>query len=245
MHSESDIAISVRHLTKTYRLFRHPGDRVKQFLNLGLRHYYQKFTALNDVSFEIKKGESIGIIGSNGSGKSTLLQLICGILTPTVGLVHVNGRISALLELGAGFDPEMTGRENIYFFGSVSGFSKSEIDVRFSAIADFADIGQFIDQQVRMYSSGMFVRLAFAVASHTDPDILIVDEALAVGDVAFQHKCREHLYKIKTNGCTVIYVSHDMREIANSCTRVFLLQSGSLIMEGLPSEVIKLYLNNN
>lgn len=241
MHSESDIAISVRNLTKTYRLFGHPGDRVKQFLSLGLKQYHREFTALKDVSFDIKKGETVGIIGPNGSGKSTLLQLICGILTPTAGTVHVNGRISALLELGAGFDPEMTGRENVYFFGSVSGFSKSEIDARFASIADFADIGQFIDQQVRTYSSGMFVRLAFAVASHTDPDILIVDEALAVGDAAFQRKCHERLQGIKNTGCTVIYVSHDMKAIATACSRVILLKTGELIETGTPAAVISNY----
>jgi ABC-type polysaccharide/polyol phosphate transport system ATPase subunit len=242
MHFESDIAISVRDLTKTYRLFGHPGDRVKQFLSLGLKQYHREFTALKGVSFIIKKGETVGIIGPNGSGKSTLLQLICGILTPTAGSVHVNGRISALLELGAGFDPEMTGRENVYFFGSISGFSKPEIDSRFSTIADFADIGQFIDQQVRTYSSGMFVRLAFAVASHTDPDILIVDEALAVGDAAFQFKCHERLQTIKANGCTVVYVSHDMQAVRANCDKVFVMSSGSLVGIGQPSNMIRDYL---
>ena len=241
MHSDADIAISVRGLAKTYRLFGHPGDRVKQFLSLGLKQYHREFTALKDVSFDIKKGESVGIIGPNGSGKSTLLQLICGILTPTAGSVHVNGRISALLELGAGFDPEMTGRENVYFSGSVSGFSQPEIDARFPTIADFADIGQFIDQQVRTYSSGMFVRLAFAVASHTDPDILIVDEALSVGDAAFQRKCHERLQQIKASGCTVIYVSHDMQAIASTCSKVLLLSTGFLIEAGAPASVISNY----
>src|SRR3989338_8224249 len=177
-----DIAISVKNLTKIYRIFGHPGDRIKQALTFGRMRFHNEFTALQDVSFEIKKGETVGIIGRNGSGKSTLLQLICGILKPTSGSVKVNGRISALLELGAGFNPEFTGRENAYFQGAVMGMTREEMDGRFDDIAAFADIGKFIDQPVRIYSSGMFVRLAFAVSVHINPDILSIDEALSVGD---------------------------------------------------------------
>ncbi len=184
-----DIAISARNLTKTYRLFGHPGDRIKQFFSLGLKRYHREFTALKDVSFDITKGETIGIVGRNGSGKSTLLQVICGILKPSAGTVRVNGRTSALLELGAGFNPEFTGRENVHFQGSLMGLSRKAIGERFDHITAFADIGDYIDQPVRTYSSGMFVRLAFAVATDTAPEIFVVDEALAVGDLAFQSKC--------------------------------------------------------
>ena len=208
--SSDDIAISVRNLTKSYRLFGHPGDRIKQFFSLGLKQYHREFTALKDVSFDIKKGETVGIIGRNGSGKSTLLQLICGILKPTTGTVQVNGRVSALLELGAGFNPEFTGRENVYFQGALMGFTEAQMDERFDEIAAFADIGEFIDQPVRTYSSGMFVRLAFAVAIHVDPDILVVDEALAVGDMAFQRKCFAQIDRLRAAGCTIALVTHDM-----------------------------------
>lgn len=196
----SDIAISVRNLSKTYRIFGHPGDRIKQALTLGRVPFHREFTALKDVSFEIKKGETVGIIGRNGSGKSTLLQLLCGILKPSSGSVTVNGRVSALLELGAGFNPEFTGRENVYFQGAVMGFSKPEIDSIFDDIAAFADIGEFIDQTVRIYSSGMFVRLAFSVAIHSTPDILVIDEALSVGDEGFQRKCFERICQFREGG---------------------------------------------
>jgi ABC-type polysaccharide/polyol phosphate transport system ATPase subunit len=185
----SDAVISVNKLTKTYRIFGHPGDRIKQALTFGRMRFHREFTALKDVSFEIKKGETIGIIGRNGSGKSTLLQLICGILKATAGSVQVNGRIVALLELGAGFNPEFTGTENVYFQGALMGFTRAQMDERFDGIADFAEIGEFIDQPVRTYSSGMFVRLAFSTAMHLNPEILVVDEALAVGDAGFQQKC--------------------------------------------------------
>jgi ABC-type polysaccharide/polyol phosphate transport system ATPase subunit len=221
-----DIAISVRNLTKTYRLFGHPGDRIKQFFSLGLKRYHRDFTALKDVSFDIKKGETIGIIGRNGSGKSTLLQLICGILKPTSGIVKVNGRISALLELGAGFNPEFTGRENIYFQGTLMGFTKAQMDKRYDEIAAFADIGEFVDQPVRTYSSGMFVRLAFAVASHVDPEILVIDEALAVGDMAFQKKCFQRIEEMLSSRLnTLLLVSHDLRQIERLCSRVIYLRN--------------------
>lgn len=238
----SDIAISVRHLTKTYRIFGHPGDRIKQAMTFGLRKFHKEFTALKDVSFEIKKGETVGIIGRNGSGKSTLLQLICGILKPTEGTVRVNGRISALLELGAGFNPEFTGRENVYFQGALTGFSKAQMDERFEAIAAFADIGEFIDQPVRIYSSGMYVRLAFAVAIHVDPDILVVDEALAVGDGAFQAKCLDRIDHIRKNGGTILIVTHSAEQVAHHCDRALLLDHAHLVEDAKPATVLTKYM---
>lgn len=238
---EQDTVISVRNLTKTYRLFGHPGDRIKQFLSLGLKQYHRKFTALKDVSFDIKKGETVGIIGRNGSGKSTLLQLICGILKPTSGTVQVNGRVSALLELGAGFNPEFTGRENVYFQGALMGFTKAQMDEKFDGIAAFSDIGEFIEQPVRVYSSGMYVRLAFATAIHTDPDLLIVDEALAVGDAAFQHKCYRKVAALREVGCSIVLVSHDLRQVARMFNRVILLDKGRIADQGEPLTVLKTY----
>ncbi|WP_294262339.1 ABC transporter ATP-binding protein [Propionivibrio sp.] len=238
----SDIAISVRNLTKTYRLFGHPGDRIKQFFSLGLKQYHREFTALKDVSFDIKKGETVGIIGRNGSGKSTLLQLVCGILKPTSGAVVVQGRVSALLELGAGFNPEFTGRENVYFQGAVLGFSKDDISRRFDAIATFADIGEFMEQPVRTYSSGMFLRLAFSTAIHTDPDILVVDEALAVGDIDFQAKCMTVFRRFRQRGVTVLFVSHDMNAVRSLCSRGIYLDCGDLIEIGSASEIAERYL---
>lgn len=240
----NDIAITVRNLTKTYRLFSHPGDRIKQFLSFGMRRYHREFTALKDVSFEIKKGETVGIIGRNGSGKSTLLQLICGILKPTSGSVQVNGRISALLELGAGFNPEFTGRENVYFQGALMGFTQAQMETRFDDIAAFADIGEFIDQPVRTYSSGMFVRLAFAAAIHVEPDILVVDEALGVGDQAFQAKCLEHIDTLRKLGGTIIFVSHSHEQIAHHCHNAYLLEQGQLIAGGDTASTLAIYLHN-
>ena len=238
----NDIAISVNNLTKTYRLFRHPGDRVKQFLSFGRRRYHREFTALRSISFEIRKGETVGIIGRNGSGKSTLLQLICSILKPTAGTVQVNGRISALLELGAGFNSEFTGRENVYFQGALMGFTKAQMDERFDGIASFADIGEFIDQPVRTYSSGMFVRLAFASAISFDPDVLVIDEALAVGDSAFQAKCMIHLKSIQAKGDSVVlFVSHDMVAVQNLCTRVLTLGDSHLVHDAGPGQSIDRY----
>lgn len=236
------IAISVRNLTKTYRIFGHPGERLKQAMTFGFRRYHKEFTALKDISFEIKKGETVGIIGRNGSGKSTLLQLICGILKPTLGSVQVNGRISALLELGAGFNPEFTGRENVYFQGALLGLSKVEMDVRFDDIAVFADIGEFVDQPVRTYSSGMFVRLAFATAIHVDPDILVVDEALAVGDMEFQRKCFERLGQLLSDKQRVVLlVSHDLRQVERFCSRVIFLQNGQTMADGPAHDVCQMY----
>lgn len=238
-----DIAISVRNLSKTYRLFRHPGDRIKQFFSLGLKQYHQGFTALKDVSFDIKKGETVGIIGCNGSGKSTLLQLICGILKPTSGTVTVSGRISALLELGAGFNPEFTGRENVYFQGALMGFTQTQIKARFDEIATFADIDEFIDQPVRTYSSGMFVRLAFAVAIHADPDILVVDEALAVGDSAFQARSLERIDTIRKQGGTILIVTHALEQVAHHCDRGILLDRGQMVEYSETPRVLARYIS--
>ncbi|MBX3678148.1 MAG: ABC transporter ATP-binding protein [Rhodocyclaceae bacterium] len=238
----SDIVTSASGLTKAYRLFGHPGDRVKQFFSLGLKRYHREFTALKDVSFDIRKGETVGIIGRNGSGKSTLLQLVCGILMPTAGTITVTGRVSALLELGAGFDPEFTGRENVYFQGALMGFSKAEIDSRFDCIKSFADIGTFMDQPVRTYSSGMYVRLAFANMIHADSDILVIDEALAVGDEAFQRKCLDKLTDhLADQSKVLIFVSHNVRQIERICSRTLWLSDGRLVQDGEATEVCNAY----
>lgn len=236
-----DIAISVRNLTKKYRIFGHPGDRIKQALTFGRMRFHSEFAALQDVSFEIKKGEIVGIVGRNGSGKSTLLQLLCGILKPTSGTVQVNGRVSALLELGAGFNPEFTGRENVYFQGAVIGLTREEVAERFDDIAALAGIGEFIDQPVRIYSSGMFVRLAFAVAVSVEPDILVVDEALSVGDMVFQHNSRKRIQKLIDAGTCLLLVSHDKSMITSICSRAILLEKGKSIMDGLPSTLFDYY----
>jgi len=241
MHS--DIAVSVKNLTKTYRIFGHPGDRIKQAFTFGKMRFHREFTALQDVSFEIKKGETVGIIGRNGSGKSTLLQLICGIMTPTSGDVQVLGRVSALLELGAGFNAEFTGRENVYFQGALAGLNKEKIDARFGDIADFADIGEFIDQPVRTYSSGMFVRLAFSVMAHIDAEVLIIDEALSVGDAAFTQKCMRFLERFRQHG-TVILVSHDLASITSFCDRALWLEKGQLCAIGSAKEACEAYLSS-
>lgn len=229
----SDVVISARNLGKTYRIFGHPGDRIRQALTLGRMRFHREFTALRDVSFDIKKGETVGIIGRNGSGKSTLLQVICGILKPTSGTVTVNGRVSALLELGAGFNPEFTGRENVYFQGAVMGLSKEEMSARFDDIAHFADIGEFVDQPVRTYSSGMFVRLAFAAAIHVDPDILVIDEALSVGDIGFQAKCMRKIAELQESGVTILLVTHNTDQVVNHCSRGLLLDHGALILDDI------------
>ena len=239
--SSDDIAISVRNLSKSYRLFGHPGDRIKQFFSLGIKKYHRDFSALRDVSFDIKRGETVGIIGRNGSGKSTLLQLICGILKPTSGTVKVNGRVAALLELGAGFNPEFTGRENVYFQGAVMGLSKSDMDNCLSDIAAFADIGEFIDQPVRIYSSGMYVRLAFAAAIYVRPDILVVDEALSVGDAQFQAKCFAKIREFRDTGVTILLVTHNLDLVAAHCEHAILLDQGALIKIGSTKTAIDNY----
>lgn len=247
--SSDDVAIRVRNLGKCYQIYNTPRDRLKQFVNPRLqrltrrspKQYFREFWALKDVSFEVKKGETVGIIGRNGSGKSTLLQLICGTLTPTSGSIQTNGRVAALLELGAGFNLEFTGRENVYMNASILGLAKEDIDARFDKIAAFADIGDFIEQPVKTYSSGMFVRLAFAVIAHVDADILVIDEALAVGDAFFTQKCMRFLRNFMKTG-TVLFVSHDTGSIRNFCNYAVWLEKGKVIREGAPKEVCELYL---
>jgi lipopolysaccharide transport system ATP-binding protein len=246
-----DIAISVKNLSKCYEIYSSPSSRLKQFIVPRLRHllgkktanYYREFWALKDISFEVKRGETVGIIGSNGSGKSTLLQMICGTLTPTTGTVQTYGRVAALLELGAGFNPEFTGRENVYLNATVLGLSIEEIDARFDAIAAFADIGEFIDQPVKTYSSGMSVRLAFAVQSQIDPDIFIVDEALSVGDAKFQAKCFDRLRQLKENGTCILLVTHSSEQIVSHCTQAILLSKGVQLEAGKPKDVVNRYLD--
>ena len=237
----SDIAIRVDHVTKIYKLYNKPSDRLKESLGLSRKVNFQEKYALNDISFEVKKGETVGIIGTNGSGKSTILKIITGVLNPTQGEVQVDGRISALLELGAGFNMEYTGVENIYLNGTMMGFSEEEIDARLEDILSFADIGDYVYQPVKTYSSGMFVRLAFAVAINIDPEILIVDEALSVGDVFFQAKCYRKFEEFKKQGRTILFVSHDLGSISKYCDRVVLLNQGVKMDEGAPKAMVDLY----
>lgn len=247
--SSSDIAICISNLSKCYQIYDTPRDRLKQFILPRLqrttgqlpKQYFREFWALKDVSFEVKKGETVGIIGRNGSGKSTLLQIICGTLSPSSGGVKTNGRIAALLELGSGFNPEFTGHENVYMNASVLGLSKEEIDARFDDIAAFADIGQFIEQPVKTYSSGMVVRLAFAVIAHVDADILVVDEALAVGDAFFTQKCMRFLRNFMKTG-TVLFVSHDTGAVRGLCSHVIWLDAGVVQMMGTPKIISEKYL---
>ena len=249
--SSDDIAIRVQGLSKCYGIYANPHDRLKQFILPRLqrligqasKQYFREFWALKDVSFEIKKGETVGIIGRNGSGKSTLLQMICGTLNPTSGSIQTNGRIAALLELGSGFNPEFTGRENVYMNAAVLGLSKEEVDERFDDIAAFADIGQFIDQPVKTYSSGMVVRLAFAVQSQVEPDILVVDEALSVGDAKFQAKCFERLRQLKENGTSILLVTHSSEQIVTHCSTAILLNNGAQLETGEPRHVVNRYMD--
>ena len=236
-----DIAISVNDVSKMYKLYDNPMDRLKESLGLSRKKKYKEHYALNHVSFQVHKGETVGIIGTNGSGKSTILKIITGVLSPTGGEVSVNGRISALLELGAGFNGEYSGLENVYLNGSMIGFSREEIDAKLQSILDFADIGEFIHQPVKTYSSGMFVRLAFAVAINIDPEILIVDEALSVGDVFFQAKCYRKFEEFKEMGKTILFVSHDLSSIGKYCDRVVLLNKGEKLAEGGATEMVNLY----
>lgn len=247
--SSDNIAISVNNISKCYNIYSSPRDRLKQFVlpkfqrltGKSVQRYYDEFWALNNINFSIKKGEAAGIIGRNGSGKSTLLQLITGTLTPTTGTIHTQGRIAALLELGSGFNPEFTGRENIYLNGAVLGLSRSEIDAKFDAIAGFADIGTHLDQPVKTYSSGMMVRLAFAVQVQLEPDILIVDEALAVGDALFQKRCFQQIEKLTSNGVTLLFVSHDQESVRTLTNKAILLDRGTQLSTGLSSEVLLEY----
>ena len=231
---DKDVAIEVKNLTKIYKLYDKPMDRLKDSLGLARKSKFKEHRALNNVSLSVKKGETVGIIGTNGSGKSTILKIITGVLSPTEGEVNVDGHISALLELGAGFNMEYNGIDNIYLNGMMIGFSEEEIEKRMDAILEFADIGDYVYQPVKTYSSGMFVRLAFAVAINIDPEILIVDEALSVGDVFFQAKCYHKFEEFKKKGKTILFVSHDLSSISKYCDRAVLLNQGVLLGEGTP-----------
>ena len=237
--SFDDVIISARNLCKTYRTYTHPLE----CLLPGRASRCREFHAVRDVSFDIRRGETVGIIGRNGSGKSTLLQLICGIRKPTSGTLEVNGRISALLELGAGFHPEFTGRENVFMQGAIMGFTREEMEVRFEDITTFADIGEFIDQPVKTYSSGMFVRLAFAVAVSVEPEILVVDEALAVGDIKFQSTCFNRIKKIRNRGGTILFVSHATDQVVRICDRAILMDEGQNLIFGPPKQVVGMFQN--
>ena len=239
---EVDIpAIEIKDVVKVYKLYDRARDRVKESLGLGRKQPHKLHYALNGVSMNIYRGETVGIIGTNGSGKSTILKIITGVLNPTSGHVHVAGRISALLELGAGFNMEYNGIENVYLNGTMMGFTDREIDEKLPEILEFADIGDYVNQPVKTYSSGMFVRLAFAVAINIEPEILIVDEALSVGDVFFQAKCYHKFEEFKKMGKTIVFVSHDLSSISKYCDRVFLLNKGNLLGEGSPKEMIDAY----
>ncbi len=240
---ENNIAIEVRNLTKIYPIYKDNADRLKESLSLTRKKYHKDFYALNNVSFAIEKGEVFGIVGQNGSGKSTILKIITGVLSQTSGELEVNGKISALLELGAGFNQEMTGMENIYLNGTIMGYSKEEMDVKIPQIVEFASIGDFINQPVKMYSSGMFARLAFAVAINVEPEILIVDEALSVGDMRFQIKCMDHMKKMMEGGTTVIFVSHDTNAIRRFCTKAIWLHKGEMLSIGTVDDVVDGYID--
>lgn len=239
---DNTVVINIQHLSKMYRIYDRPQDRLKQMLARGRRQYGREFYALRDVSFEVHKGETVGIIGRNGSGKSTLLQIISGTLAPTSGQVDVQGRVAALLELGSGFNPEFTGRENVFLNGAILGFSHEQIEQRFDEIAAFADIGAFIEQPVKLYSSGMLVRLAFAVQACVEPDILIVDEALAVGDVFFQQKCYRRIEELRTQGTTVLLVSHNLSDIRQLCERALFLNNGQIVYQGQAADTVAQYM---
>ena len=236
-----EYAIKINNISKIYRLYNKPVDRLKEALSVTNKNYHRNFTALDNVSFDVKKGECVGIMGVNGAGKSTILKIITGVLNPTEGSIDINGKISALLELGAGFNADYTGMENIYLNGTLMGYSEKEIDDRVQEILDFADIGDYINQPVKTYSSGMFVRLAFAVAINIDPEILIVDEALSVGDVFFQAKCYKKFEDFKKQGKTILLVSHSLSSVLKYCDRVVLLDKGSKLAEGEPAAMIDLY----
>lgn len=237
----SDCAIVVSQLNKKFQIYDKPRDRLLQMLSFGRKHYYREFPAVRDVSFTIEKGQTVGIVGRNGSGKSTLLQLICGTLNPSSGNITTYGRVAALLELGSGFNPEFSGRENVFMNAAVLGLTREETNARFEEIERFAEIGDFIDQPVKTYSSGMMVRLAFAVAINVDPQILIVDEALSVGDERFQRKCFARIEAIKSTGATILFVSHSGNTVIELCDRAILLDGGEKLAEGPPKFIVGQY----
>ncbi len=236
-----ELAISLKNISKCYKRYASPVDKLKEILFRGQNHA-QEFWALRDINLEIPKGETVGIIGQNGSGKSTLLQIVAGTLTPTTGEVWVNGRVSALLELGSGFNPEFTGRQNVFFNGQILGLSKEQIEAKFDDIAAFAEIGDFIEHPVKTYSSGMVVRLAFAVIANTEPSILIVDEALAVGDTKFQARCMKRIREMKEQGVTILFVSHDSSSVKMLCKTAVLMNHGRVLEIGKPKEVANHYI---
>lgn len=235
------VSIRVKDVSKVYRLYNEPSGRLKEIILRGRRSFHQDFWALKNISFKVEKGSTVGVIGRNGSGKSTLLQLIAGIVTPTSGEIDVSGRVSALLELGSGFDPEFTGRENVFMNGSILGLDRGEISMRFKDIEKFAGIGDFINQPVKLYSSGMYVRLAFATAINVNPEVLLVDEALAVGDVMFQHRCMSKIREIQQKGKTIFFVSHDIGAVQKLCTEVIFLEKGEVLCKGDPEKVVQEY----
>ncbi|MBU0633405.1 ABC transporter ATP-binding protein [bacterium] len=239
-----NIAIKVQGLTKIYKLYNKPIDRLKESLHPFQKKYHKDFYALNNVSFEIKKGETVGIVGKNGSGKSTLLKLITGVTTPTGGRISVHGKISAILELGAGFNPEMTGLENVYLNTSINGLSKKETDEKLTEIVEFSELNEFINQPMKTYSSGMKAKLAFSVAISMKPDILIVDEALSVGDAAFKRKCYVKMEEIRESGATILFVSHSEHQILHLCSRALLFKRGVLIAEDIPKTILHFYNND-
>lgn len=238
-----DITINIEHLTKSYKLYNDPKDRVKEALGIGSKKKIQEFQALKDVTFNVKRGETVGIIGTNGAGKSTLLKIITGVLSPTEGNVTIKGKVSALLELGAGFNMEYTGLQNIYLNGRMMGYTRKEMDERKDGIISFADIGEFINQPVKTYSSGMFARLAFAVAINVEPDILIVDEALSVGDIFFQNKCFHKFDELRDKGVTILFVSHDIGSVRQMCSRVLWLEHGSMRAFGDAMQICDMYMD--
>ncbi len=245
MSSESgstDVAVAVRDLGKSYRIYAKPQDRLRQAFWRHRRRFYEEFWALSDVSFEVRRGEALGVIGRNGSGKSTLLQILAGTLTPTAGEAQVQGRVAALLELGSGFNPDFTGRENVFMSGAILGMPRRALEERFDAVAAFADIGDFIEQPVKTYSSGMYLRLAFAVNAHVDADLLLIDEALAVGDAAFQVKCMTHMKRLLKRGVAIVLVTHDVQTVRSFCEQVVWLEQGSVHGAGAPLEVTSRYM---
>jgi lipopolysaccharide transport system ATP-binding protein len=229
-------------VSKCFRIYRHPSDRLKELLTFGKRSFHEPFWAVKDVNLQVERGCCLGIIGENGSGKSTLLRMIAGVLRPTEGRIDVGGRVSALLELGAGFNPHFTGRENIYLNASILGFSDTQTRERIPSIEKFAEIGEFVDRPVRTYSSGMFVRLAFAVAIHMDPDILIIDEALSVGDIFFQQRCMRKIHQLKRQGVTIIFVSHGLEAVRSLADQTIWMEHGRVHLEGKTDEVVSKYL---
>ncbi|MGD0769495.1 MAG: ABC transporter ATP-binding protein [Tepidisphaeraceae bacterium] len=241
MSSDSNLAAQVRGLGKMFQIYSRPEDRLKQLLFGKRRKFYREFWALRDVDLEVHRGETVGIIGRNGSGKSTLLQMICGTLTPTCGELDVRGRVAALLELGTGFNPEFTGRENVFLNGAILGLDRRDMERRFDAVCAFADIGQFLERPVKTYSSGMYARLAFAVAISVDPDLLIIDEALSVGDEAFQRKCFARIEQIRDSGAGVLFVSHSAGNVIELCDRAVLLDQGQRLLTGKPKMVVGQY----